>query len=291
MRRIKEGTACVLTQSGLNEKWWPQAMRCYCFQRNAHDLLRTEMSAWKARFGEECLAPMIPFGALIEYKPITDQDKARLHQFGVKTLKGIFIGYEQQAGGGWSKDLLFIDTEELEAAEFVSDVSVKRMRNQEVLAVMDGDSFCFPVAEGDLQQPGEARVVPRRVRNRSRAQPPQEANHDEEAEPAGRDPRQPAHPIEPDFWTLSAHVLVRHHRTPRTKLYTPTDAECPIPLRYVDVMRQTSTDLDDWRERLVQDHWPLDDAGRELSAAWTGKTIFHILKITPPRGYTWFSTV
>ncbi len=30
-----------------------------------------------------------------------------------------------------------------------------------------------------------------------------------------------------DFWTLSAELLIRHHRVPRVKLYVPTEAESP----------------------------------------------------------------
>ena len=292
VRRVKEGTSCVLTQSGLSEVWWPFAMRCYCFQRNAVDLLRSEMSAWKARFGEECAAPMIPFGASIEYNPITEKDQARVHQFGVKTLKGIFMGYEQQAGGGWgSKDLLIIDSEELENAEHTSEVKIKRFRASEIIAVMEDDSFSFPVAEGNLSQPGFARVQPRRVRRRpAPAAAPGDGERDEgeEAipEPARRNPVPPLPPPEPDFWTLTEHQLVRHHRTSRNTTFVPTPENCPIPLRYLDVMRMTSTDLDPTDERLFEDEWPTIRE-RELSDYWTGKTIFFLLKPKPPRGYTW----
>ena len=36
-RRIKEGAAAAMVQSGLPEHWWDSAMECGCFLRNVHD--------------------------------------------------------------------------------------------------------------------------------------------------------------------------------------------------------------------------------------------------------------
>ena len=46
---VKEGTSCVLIQSGLDEKWWPQAMACYCFLRNVNDLLSDSKTSYESR--------------------------------------------------------------------------------------------------------------------------------------------------------------------------------------------------------------------------------------------------
>ena len=39
VRRVKEGTAIALVQSGLPEEWWDCAMECFCYfaQRARHD--------------------------------------------------------------------------------------------------------------------------------------------------------------------------------------------------------------------------------------------------------------
>ena len=37
--------------------------------------------------------PVIPFGAVVEYHPISAKDTARVHQFGPKVLPSIFLGY------------------------------------------------------------------------------------------------------------------------------------------------------------------------------------------------------
>jgi len=238
------------------------------------------MTAYKARFGEDCAAPMIPFGAEVAYYPISDEDKARLHQFGAKVLRGIFLGYDQQAGGRWSRDLLFCDWDELAAAKKISDVHVKRQRFPEVYPVKQDDDFFFPVAEGDLQQPEEEkRNRPRRIRVRGgrRISIPDEPQSEERS--SAPPPPEPA-VLEPDFWTCTEHVLVRHHRQPRNGLYVPTEAECPIPLKFLDTMRTTVTDLDDYQEKYISDVWSVDRE-RELSSNWTGKTLFWLLKPRP----------
>ena len=84
VRRIKEGTSAVLLQSGLDEKWWADSMAISCFLRNIQDLLSYGKTRYERRFGEPFKGPMIPFGAMVEYHPISDEDLSRLHQFGPK---------------------------------------------------------------------------------------------------------------------------------------------------------------------------------------------------------------
>ena len=50
--------------------------------------------------------PIIPFGALIEYHPISPRDQSRVHQGGKKVLLGIFPGCGLVAGGSWKGDIL-----------------------------------------------------------------------------------------------------------------------------------------------------------------------------------------
>ena len=114
VRRVKEGTSCALTQSGLSNDWWAEAMKTYCFQRVAVDKLANGKTAHHNRFKENFEGPLIPFGAEIQYKPITDKDKAKLHKFGEKVLSGIFVGYHQRIGGGLSGDLEVADWEAIE---------------------------------------------------------------------------------------------------------------------------------------------------------------------------------
>ena len=47
-----------------------------------------------------------------------------------------------------------------------------------------------------------------------------------------------------DFWSISGNFVYRHHVEPRVKLYVPREASFPIPLKYIDVTRTTSSSLD-----------------------------------------------
>ena len=86
VRRVKEGTSAVLLQSGL---------------RNVTDLLSDGKTPYERRFGQPCKGPIIPFGSLVEYHPITAKDQSRIHQFGKKVLPGSFLGYALYAVGIW----------------------------------------------------------------------------------------------------------------------------------------------------------------------------------------------
>ena len=60
----------------------------------------------------------------------------------------------------------------------------------------------------------------------------------------------------------------------------------PIPLKYVDVIRSTHTDLDVAREKRIDDYWN-DDGNKSWSDSWTGFPRFTLLNGTPPKGYMW----
>ena len=98
VRRVKEGTSAVLLQSGLNESWWADSMECYTYLRNFTDLLSDGKTPYERRFGQPFNGPIIPFGSLVEYHPITAKDQSRIHQFGKKVLPGLFLGYALYAG-------------------------------------------------------------------------------------------------------------------------------------------------------------------------------------------------
>ena len=90
VRRVKEGTSAVLLQSGLNESWWADSMECHTYLRNVTDLLSDGKTPFEG--------PVIPFGSLVEYHPITAKDQSRIHQFGKKVFPGLFLGCALHAG-------------------------------------------------------------------------------------------------------------------------------------------------------------------------------------------------
>jgi len=89
-----------------------------------------------------------------------------------------------------------------------------------------------------------------------------------------------------DYWEFNGEVLILHHCVPRTKLFVPTDANCPLPLKYLDVGRRTYTNLESKAENFVADFWTSSGA-RELSEDWTGKTCLPILRPVLEPGYKW----
>ena len=89
-----------------------------------------------------------------------------------------------------------------------------------------------------------------------------------------------------DFWVLNGTNLYRYHRQPRVELFVPTELNCPLPLKFLDVQRFTDTDLEDPSERSIEDFW-ITDGEVSLSEAWTGKTRIPILNRRPERGHEW----
>ena len=87
---FKEGTSAVLLQSGLGNEWWADSMECYCYLRDVQDLLSDGKTPYERLFGMPFTGPAIPFGAMVEYHPISATDLSRLHQLGPKVLPESF---------------------------------------------------------------------------------------------------------------------------------------------------------------------------------------------------------
>ena len=72
-------------------------MECYTYLRNVQDLLSDGKTPYERRFVEPFKAPVIPFGSLVEYHPVSANDLSRLHQFGPKVLPGTPLGHALHA--------------------------------------------------------------------------------------------------------------------------------------------------------------------------------------------------
>ena len=102
--------------------------------------------------------PVIPFGTMVEYHPISPKDLSRMHQFGPKVLPGIFLGYALHAGSMSKGDILVADVEELEQMD-ASEIYAKRLNAKEVLTPMSGKKFMFPIADGTVKLSGGDQVL------------------------------------------------------------------------------------------------------------------------------------
>ena len=83
VRKVTEGTACSLDQSGFSFQWWNAAMQCFTFLRNACDIQHFGTTPYFARFGVDFKGLRIPFGAEISYMKFEMETKVvRDHPFG-----------------------------------------------------------------------------------------------------------------------------------------------------------------------------------------------------------------
>ena len=264
-------------------------MECYTYLRNVTDLLSDGMTPYERRFGKPFEGPVIPFGSLVEYHPITAKDQSRIHQFGKKVLPGLFLGCALYAGGIWKGDVLVADLEELETMD-ASEIYSKRLNAKEVIFPKEGE-FTFPIADGRIKTPREDQEL--RTSTLIRPRPSRGEGHidflgeSEGSFPQPHDSLPVAGEAINDFWSMSGSFIYRHHVEPRVKLYSPREESFPIPLKYIDVSRTTHTNLDVKQEKRIDDYWNIDGS-RDLSVPWIGFTQFTLLDEKPPDGYTWF---
>ena len=102
--RVKEGTSAVLLQSGLDEKWRSDAMKCCYFLQNAQNLLANGKSQYERRCGEPFQGPIIWRTFLIS--PKIRSKKPRIHQFG-KEIISVFFDWLCFIRGGKLEKMIF----------------------------------------------------------------------------------------------------------------------------------------------------------------------------------------
>ena len=240
-------------------------------------------------FGKPFKGPIIPFGSLVEYYPITAKDQSRIHQFGKNVLPELFLGYALYAGGIWKGDILVADTEELETMD-PSEIYSKRLNAKEVAFPKENGNFIFPAADGRINLSGRDQEL--RTPTWIRERPIRGEGHvdflgeSEGSLPPPQDSLTDAGEAVNDFWSMSGSFIYRHHVEPRVKVYSPREESFPIPLNFIDVSRTTHTNLDVKQERRIDDYWNIDGS-RDLSDPWTGFTQFTLLEEKPPDGYMW----
>ena len=219
----------------------------HTYLRNVTDLLSDGKTPYERRFGQPFKGPIIPFGSLVEYHPITAKDQSRIHQFGKKVLPGLFLGYALYAGGIWKGDVLVADLEELETMD-ASEIYSKRLNAKEVIFPKENGISFFGIADGRIKPLGGDQDL--RTSTLVRHRPIQGESHvdflgeSEGSLPQPQDSFPDAGEAINEFWSMSGNFIYRHHVEPRVKLYSPREESFPIPLKYIDVSRTTHTNLD-----------------------------------------------
>ena len=125
----------------------------------SEDLLADGKTSRGRRFGEPFSGPVIPFGAMVEYHPVSSRDQPRLHQFGEKVLLGIFLGHVLIAGNLERGHIMIADIEEMEKPGLGRNPSSKAQRNRSVNATEERETFRFPTADGTAKLFGRTHGV------------------------------------------------------------------------------------------------------------------------------------
>ena len=233
------------------------SMECYTYLRNVTELLFDGKTPYERRFGKPFEGPIVPFGSLVEYHPITAKDQSRIHKFGKKVLFGMFFGYALYAGEIWKGEALIADLVDLETMD-ASEIFSKRLNAKEVIFHPKGESV-FPIADGRIKTLGEEQEL--RTSTLIRPRPIRGEGHvDFLGEPEGslsqpHDSFLDAGEAKNHFWSMSGSFIYRHHVEPRVEVYSPREESFPIPLKYIDVTRTTHTNLDVKQEKRIDDYW------------------------------------
>lgn len=270
VRRVKEGTAGCLIQSGLSDRWWHKAMMTFCYLRNIHDLDAEGKTAYEKRFGVPFAGPIIPFGAGIQYKPNRPKEIDELKW--TKNKPGLFAGYVLNAGGGWTGDVDVLDAVELTNAQMHSEVNCRRISHKEIdIDKGEKGEFTFPVIFESWEQPVDSKNMTRTIRKKIFGNDREDKTFQNEAQDEAKfrrkerrkerklsdkdhkaycdfddmmpeeemdasaaaqsDSADESHRYPPDKWILTSHVLIRQHNRPRKTLFTPSkDENDPSPI-------------------------------------------------------------
>ena len=255
VRGVKEGTSAVLLQSSLDNEWWADSMECCCYLWNIQDLVSDGRSPYERRFGMPFNGPAIPFGAMVEYHPISAKDISRRHQFGPKVLPGLFLGYVH-AGGHLERRRYGRRHWRIGADGRVWNPRQKAQRKCERRWTVTTSHF--PVADGTVRISGGAR----RLRTSTLIRDRPERGEEKEVLRGKSDGLSSPSPLQDDstlddaearydFWSIAGDFICRHHVEPRVEQYVPREESFLIPMKYIDVTRNTHTSLDVMMEKIL----------------------------------------
>ena len=170
-----------------------------------------------------------------------------------------------------------------------SEIYSKRLNAKEVMFPKENGNFIFPVADGRIKPLGGDQDL--RTPTLIRERPIRGEGHldflgeSEGSLPPPNDSFPDAGEAINDLWSMSGNFIYRHHVEPRVKLYSPREESFTI-LKFFDVSRTTTTNLDVMQERRIHDYWSIDGS-RDLSGSWTGFTQFTLLDEKLTDGYMW----
>ena len=94
-------TTCLL-EAGTPPCFWMYAIKCVSHLLNIEPN-DEEVSSWCKLHGEEFKGKMIPFGALVYFKPSGSREREQQHKVDPMGIPGVFAGYSLGPGLHWSR--------------------------------------------------------------------------------------------------------------------------------------------------------------------------------------------
>ena len=163
---------------------------------------------YERRLGQPCKGPVIPFGSLVEYHPITAKDQSRIHQFG-KSFTWIVPRIRSLRG------------ENLE--RWRTDCRPWGVGDDGRIGNLLEKTQC---ERGDISQTKRIYFSNRRWTNQNpwRRSGTENIHLDTAATNSlPHDSLPVAGEAITDFWSMSGSFIYRHHVEPRVKLYSPRE--------------------------------------------------------------------
>ena len=111
-RNILEGLRCTLYESGLEHKFWSQAVVTWCILNNitkGEDM--NMVTPWMRRHGAKTKfgGQLVPFGAKVHYLPSADRELAARQKAAPRMVEGLFAGYKLLHDARWNGEYLVYD--------------------------------------------------------------------------------------------------------------------------------------------------------------------------------------
>ena len=190
-RNILEGLRATLYESGLEHRFWSQAVAAWCV---LHNVTKGEdinmVTPWQRRHGTQAKfgGQLVPFGAKIHYLPSADREVEARQKAAPRMIEGLFAGYKLLHDARWNGEYLVYDRMAYENWDGMRDLPVHTTKELYVPGSTpdsrDERYFQFPVRDGLWSS--KAPSLNRYVRGRKRyVKRPKPANADAAEPDAG----------------------------------------------------------------------------------------------------------
>ena len=254
---------------------------------NVQDLLSDGRTPYERWFGEPFKGPIIPFGAMVEISP----------DFSTRSIKTSPIWQESCAShiswecidrrGNLERRYSDCGFGRFGKVGRIRNLSSKNQRERSI-DFTKRRYPTFPAADGTAKLSGWHYDFLESTLRREQTVRSEDCSGELQGEPGESQPTEWTDDAEAraDLWSTQGDFIYRHRNEPRVYLYVSKEEAFPIPLKYIDVARSTSTDLDVMQGKRVDDYWNVD-SNRRQSGSWRGFTKLTLMKEILTKGNMW----